>query len=81
MDTSKPSRLEAVCISEEKIAATKVPRLWSARSLSERWQVSRGLIYRIHKQGRLPGVRLLGVLRFQEEDLLRLLREEGLDVK
>ena len=66
-----------VDIVEERTEPTKIPRLWSARSLSERWHISRALVYRLHAQGRIPGIRLLGVLRFREEDLLQLLRSEG----
>jgi len=61
---------------ETRTASTTIPRLWSARSLAERWHISRALIYRLHKEGRLAGVRFLGVLRFQEEDVIKLLEEE-----
>jgi len=78
MKTSKPTPVGSVCVSEEKTPPTKVPRLWSARSLSERWHISRALVYRLHQQGKLRGVRLLGVLRFREDDILELLKHEGL---
>jgi len=68
-------------VKEVPTLSTRVPRLWSARSLAERWQISRALVYRLHKEGRLPGLRLLGVLRFREEDLINLLHEEGIDVR
>jgi len=81
IDPKKDHQIEAIQVIEECTKPTKIPRLWSARSLSQRWQVSRALIYRLHKQGRLPGLKLLGVLRFREEDLIQLLHEEGLHVE
>lgn len=57
--------------------ATSVPVLWSTRSLSGRFHISRASIYKAHAAGRLRGVRLLGTLRFLEADVLALLRAEG----
>ena len=64
----------------EPADATRVPRLWSVRSIASRWNVSRMQIYRAHRNGRLRGYRVLGTLRFLEEDVLALLRHEGLPV-
>ena len=69
-----------IVIVEQRTAKTMVPHLWSARSLSARWGVSRALIYKLFHSGRLRGVRLFGCLRFMEEDVLALLREEGVNV-
>jgi len=38
-----------------RFAETAVPVLWSARSLSRRFHVSRGLLYRLYHAGRLRG--------------------------
>ena len=67
----------AVRIVEERPALPLVPRMYGARSLSQRLNISRSLIYRAHATGRLPGFRLLGTLRFLETDILELLRAEG----
>lgn len=72
---SRPS-LASGLIEESSPEPTRLPRLWSVRSLAERWQISRRQIYRFHEDGKLPGVRVMGVLRFREEDLMRLLEEE-----
>ncbi len=53
--------------------STSLPCLWSVRALSERWKISRQQIYRAHRNGQLRGVRILGTLRFLEQDLLELL--------
>ena len=55
----------------------QLPRFWSVRVISSRWNISRQQIYRAHKAGQLRGFRILGTLRFLEEDLLDLLRREG----
>jgi hypothetical protein len=74
---SRPrSKLRPIRVVEARPVPTKVPSLWSARSLAERWHVSRALLYKLHRQGRLTGVRLLGVLRFREEDVLKLMDKE-----
>lgn len=67
-------------IVDERTTPTRVPRLWSARSLADRWHISRTLVYKLHSLGRLTGIRLFGVLRFREEDVLDLLRREGINV-
>ena len=65
---------------EERTEPTRVPRLWSARAISSRWELSRMQVYRAHRNRRLPGYRVLGTLRFLEEDVIALLREEGVPV-
>ena len=65
-----------------EVCAPKIPRLWSARALGERVEVSKQYLFKLHARGLLKGYRLpssgggKGPLRFAEEDLLSLLREE-----
>lgn len=68
-------------IIEESKDEPRVPRLYSARGIAARCELSRMQVYRAHHAGRLPGYRLLGTLRFLESDLLRLLREEGVPLR
>ncbi len=58
----------------------RVPRLFGTRALSERWGMSRLHIYKLHRAGRLRGVTVAGCLRFQESEVLRFLRAEGIDI-
>ncbi len=60
---------------------SKLPAFWSARALSQHWRISRQQIYEAHKDGRLRGFRILGTLRFLEDDLLALLKREGIPVQ
>lgn len=60
---------------------TRVPRLWSAKAIASHWNMSRMHVYRAHRVGRLKGYRVLGTLRFLEDDVLGLLRAEGLPVE
>ncbi len=71
------AELAVARIIEETPDEPRVPRLYSARGIAGRWEVSRMQVYRAHHAGRLPGYRVLGTLRFLEEDVLALLREEG----
>ena len=64
-------------------SAPTIPRLWSAKALADRLDVFRALIFKLFNSGRLRGYRLLTgdddrrcPLRFSEEDVLRLIREE-----
>lgn len=61
---------------------SRLPRLWSERALAERLDVSRGTIRNLWRSGRLRGFRLdtggaeeRQPLRFDERDVLALLRE------
>ena len=65
---------------QESAAPTRVPRLWSVKAIGSRWNVSRMQVYRAHRNGRLRGYWVLGTLRFLEEDVLALLRDEGVPV-
>lgn len=64
-------------IVHERPEATKVPRLWSVRSLAARFDISRRQLYRAVQSGRLPCIRILGCVRVLEEDVLRLLEMVG----
>ena len=62
--------------------APTLPRLWSARSLAERLDVSRGTICNLYRSGRLRAYRLdtggppeRQPLRFAEADVIKLLLE------
>ena len=81
MDTLSTVQLRIVRVIEERSQATQIPRLWSTRALAARLSVHRLTIYRAHRKGRLPGVRVLGCLRFTEEAVVRLLREEGVEIE
>ena len=68
---------------DDSRSAPKVPRLWSAKALADRLNVSRALIFKLFNSGRLRGYRLLTgddprrcPLRFDEDDVLLLIREE-----
>jgi hypothetical protein len=65
---------------QEHVDVTQVPRLWSAKAIASRWNLSRMQVYRAHKAGRLTGYSVLGTLRFLEDDVLRLLEKEGVPV-
>ncbi len=73
--------LAAVRVIEERPEPMRVPRLFGPRTLSARFDVSRMCIYRLHKAGKLRGVRVAGVLRFLESDVLDFLRAEGVPVE
>jgi len=66
---------------EEQADATLVPRLWSVKAIAARWCLSRMQVYRAHRAGRLPGYRVLGTLRFLEDDVLGLLAKDGVPLR
>lgn len=53
---------------------TNKPRLVTAEDLAIRLDVSAATIYRLHKTGRLPGIRLGRAIRFDMEEVLGALR-------
>jgi hypothetical protein len=68
---------------QNEVPETCLPTLWSARAAAARWHLSRQYLYKLHTSGRLRAFRFpssspngRGALRFAEEDLLALLKEE-----
>jgi hypothetical protein len=66
---------------EERPDPPRLDRWYSAKSAAARWDMHPLTIRRAHYAGRLPGYRILGCLRFREQDLLELLRQEGVPVE
>ncbi len=81
MDTPSTVQVRVVSVIEKHLEATRIPRLWSTKALAARWGVNRLTIYRAHRKGRLPGIRVLGCLRFTEDAVIQLLRDEGVEIK
>ena len=76
-------RLEAVRIVEERPEPTRMPRLWSAKVLAERFCVSFMTLYRAYREGHLPGYHLTDSdrsLRFLEADVLAWLGTKGIPI-
>ena len=73
--------LDVARLIDERTDTTRVPRLFGPRTLAARFDLSRMTLYRLHKEGKLRGVRVAGVLRFTETDVLNFLRAEGLEVE
>lgn len=44
--------------------AARATRLWTAEELAERWQVSKGQVYRLAREGRVPTVWIGRYCRF-----------------
>jgi hypothetical protein len=81
MTPAKVVRINAARVVEECDEAPRLPRLYSAKGAAARFDCSRGLLFKLYQEGRLPGYRLLSCddprrqpLRFREQDLLALLR-------
>lgn len=53
-----------------------VPRLWSVETLADHWALKPATIRKWARTGRLPGVRVNGLWRFDERDLLRFLDKQ-----
>lgn len=74
--------LRSVRVVEEVAELSRLPRLWSAKALAAHLCVSRALLFKLFKNGKLKGYRIASCdykdrqpLRFNEADVMRLIRE------
>jgi len=58
-----------------------VPRLWSVETLAEQWALKPATIRKWARVGKLPGVRVNGLWRFDERDLLQFLDKQDNGVR
>jgi excisionase family DNA binding protein len=61
-------------MSEQAVTAS---RLLTADDLEERWQIPKSQVYRLHRDARLPGVRLGRYVRFRLEAIEDFERKGG----
>lgn len=62
---STASRAAARVLSDPPIAApARATRLWTAEELADRWRVSKGQVYRLAREGKVPTVWIGRYCRF-----------------
>jgi excisionase family DNA binding protein len=52
-----------------------IKRLLNAQQVAERLNVPKGTVYNWLSQGKLPGIRVFGALRFDPDDIEKLIEE------
>ena len=83
MNCGKVVELPLARVLTEPAEPPSLPRFWSAKGAAERFDCSRALLFKLHREGRLRGYRLMTCddparrpLRFLEDDLKALIRAE-----
>lgn len=64
------SEREGVLYLNLELSANDIPRYLSARTIAGMLEISPRTVYRIHKQNRLPGIRIGRTLRFRFRDVM-----------